>query len=135
MESLASVQILDSVPRVSTQNEFEELLARIARTLAAGGVVSRKLMASMDVGWWGHGMDTNGGDQRHRFRNLRTSFRVVLDLHVTCDHVVPCPQERIAGCILRSKVYEHAGNFYPFDAALGPSSVVGLHCNAVIFIC
>jgi hypothetical protein len=66
--SLASVQILDSVPRVSTQNEFQELLARIARALAAGGVVSRKLMASMDVGWWGHGMDTTGGDQNDKER-------------------------------------------------------------------
>jgi hypothetical protein len=66
--SLASVQILDSVPRVSTQNEFQELLARIARALAAGGVVSRKLMASMDVGSWGHGMDTTGGDQNDKDR-------------------------------------------------------------------
>ncbi len=80
--SLASVQILDSLPRVSTQNEFEELLARIARALAAGGVVSRKLMASMDVGSWGHGMDTTGGDQndKERFvalcRALNTSAKV-----------------------------------------------------------
>lgn len=83
--SLASVQILDSVPRVSTQNEFEELLARIARALAAGGVVSRKLMASMDVGSWGHGMDTTGGDQndKERFvalcRALNASAKVSVD--------------------------------------------------------
>jgi hypothetical protein len=83
--SLASVQILDSVPRVSTQNEFQELLARIARALAAGGVVSRKLMASMDVGSWGHGMDTTGGDQndKERFvalcRALNASAKVSVD--------------------------------------------------------
>jgi hypothetical protein len=84
-ESLASVQILDSLPRVSTQNEFEELLARIARALAAGGVVSRKLMASMEVGSWGHGMDTTGGDQndKERFvalcRAVDTSAKVSVD--------------------------------------------------------
>jgi hypothetical protein len=65
---LASVQILDPPPRASTQNEFEELLSRIARALAAGGVVSRKLMASMDVGLWGHRMDTTGGDQNDKER-------------------------------------------------------------------
>jgi hypothetical protein len=83
--SLASVQILDSVPRVSTQNEFEELLARIARALAAGGIVSRKLMASIDVSSWGHGMDTTGGDQndKERFvalcRALNASAKVSVD--------------------------------------------------------
>jgi hypothetical protein len=83
--SLASVQILDSVPRVSTQNEFEELLARIARAFAAGGVVSRKLMASVNVGSWGHGMDTTDGDQndKERFvalcRALNASAKVSVD--------------------------------------------------------
>jgi hypothetical protein len=66
--SLASVQILDPVPRVSSLNEFEELLRRIARAFAAGGVVSRKLMASMDVDSWRHGMDTTGGDQNDKER-------------------------------------------------------------------
>jgi hypothetical protein len=66
--SLASVQILDSPPRASTLNEFEELLRRMARAFAAGGVVSRKLMASMDVDSWGHGIDTTGGDQNDKER-------------------------------------------------------------------
>jgi predicted enzyme related to lactoylglutathione lyase len=66
--SLASVQILDPPPQASTQNEFEELLPRIARALAAGGVVSRKLMASMDVGSLVHRMDTTGGDQNDKER-------------------------------------------------------------------
>jgi hypothetical protein len=66
--SLASVQILDPMPRASTLNEFEELLRRVARAYAAGGVVSRKLMASMDVDSWGHGMDTTGGDQNDKER-------------------------------------------------------------------
>jgi hypothetical protein len=42
-------------------------------------------MASMDVGWWGHGMDTTGGDQndKERFvalcRALNTSAKVSID--------------------------------------------------------
>jgi hypothetical protein len=83
--SLASVQILDLPLRASTWNEFEELLRRMARAFAAGGVVSRKLMASMDVDSWGHGMDTTGGDQndKERFvalcRALNTSPKFSVD--------------------------------------------------------
>ena len=66
--SLASVKILDPPFRASTLNEFEELLRRIARAYAAGGVVSRKLMASMDVDSWRHGIDTTGGDQNDKER-------------------------------------------------------------------
>jgi hypothetical protein len=61
--SLGSVRILD-IPKAATASEFEELLLRVAKAHAAGGVVSRKLMSST-VGPWN---DPTGGDQDDKER-------------------------------------------------------------------
>lgn len=55
--SMASVQVLDMTP--PTEGKVGEWLSGIARALAAGGVVARRLMSSK-VGPW---PDGTGGDQ------------------------------------------------------------------------
>jgi hypothetical protein len=67
--SLASIQPLGDIPKAATMDELQqEMIPKVAKAHAAGGVVARKLMADHPV----HGYDASGGDQddKERFTEL-----------------------------------------------------------------
>jgi hypothetical protein len=68
--SMASIQILDMTP--PTADNISGWLTGIARADAAGGVVARRLMSSMDGRW----PDPTGGDQddKNHLKNICEQF-------------------------------------------------------------